>query len=644
MVLYKHGVGYIERKGTIKDQKEIKLSFKKDMMNDILKSLLVSSSGEGMVTGVSYETPEDISKILDEKAIRVPEREAMIGIFRQLKGYTIEIETNTDKQKGKVLGTQEYSKVILNESKTDISKDEGKDAVVIKDDSGAIKNIPLEKIVSYRIENPEATEDLDFFLDAVTSERKKNVRGVTIFLDGKEHDLNISYIQQIPSWRVSYRLVHEKGKALMQGWGIIDNNLDEDLKDVTVSLVAGKPISFIYDLYTPPEIYRPLIKEEYRGVSTPIELEERAMEAELELERPKSFACDAIDSHYQIARRESQKEMIAGSTSVKTKTVEMGEFFKYDIQAPVTIKRGQSAMVPIIQKEIDCIKEHIYNAEKMARNPLVAMRVKNDTGMVLERGPVVVVDDTTYVGEAIMPYTTPNGENHIAYSVDMGIIITKDSQIKSEFREIYIRDDFMYLNKFETIITEYDIENKNKEDVELIIEHPKKTPYELVDTAKPMEETENFYRWKSSLKAKSKTKFTSIEGKTITTAEDILKVDLNEVDKYLNPEIMDEKTLRFLMESFEQRIKVKDFDEKINSLDNESNQIYQEQKRIRENLRALSTSGEEEKMRLKYIKSLERKEERLDKIKKEQNELKKKRNSLNAKIKSQISKWKNTDS
>ena len=67
MVLYKHGVGYIERTGKIKNKKEIKLSFKKELMNDILKSLLIFSKGTGKVTGVSYETPEDISKLQEKE-------------------------------------------------------------------------------------------------------------------------------------------------------------------------------------------------------------------------------------------------------------------------------------------------------------------------------------------------------------------------------------------------------------------------------------------------------------------------------------------------------------------------------------------------------------------------------------------------
>ena len=32
--------------------------------------------------------------------------------------------------------------------------------------------------------------------------------------------------------------------VLLQGWGVFDNQLDEDLEDVMLTLVAGMPVSF----------------------------------------------------------------------------------------------------------------------------------------------------------------------------------------------------------------------------------------------------------------------------------------------------------------------------------------------------------------------------------------------------------------
>ena len=686
MVLYKHGVGYIERAGKIKNKKEVKLSFKKELMNDILKSLLIFSKGKGKVTGVSYETPEDISKLIEEKAIRVPEKDAAVGLFRQLKGYEVELKTNTEKLTGKILGTQEPPLVREQQFNIDFGKELEKPIVVVKTKEGNIRNIIIDKITEYKILDPEAVEDLEYFLDAVTSERKKNVKAVRVFLDGGDTELNLSYIMQIPSWRVSYRLVNDsdndseqgnkpkQSNALIQGWGIIDNQLDEDLLDVNMSLVAGKPISFIYDLYTPPEVKRPLVKEQLRGVSAPIELESGLEEyeefeegekveealfdevmagAEPELEgearmlrlHKRALAPAPSPAAFALSEQAAQEpgisaKAISDSLNVQTKSLEMGEFFKYDITQPVTVKRGQSAMVPIIQTNIECTKEHVYNVLKMPKNPMVTLRIKNNTGMVLERGPVVVVDNGTYVGEAILPYTIPLGENHIAYSVDMSVNVIEDYSTKNEFKSIEIKDGYMYRIEDETITVEYKIENKNKKPVELIIEHMKDPDYELVKTEKPIEETESYYRWKCYVKGKAQNKFKVRLGKSLRSSESIRTMSLSTAEWNFNKKYINKPTFEFLKEVIDLRLEIDKLDRSVRKLDEERKSIFDEQQRIRENLKSLSNSGDEERLRNKYVATLETQENRLNKIEKEKieikNQMKKLREKMDKRLKENI--------
>jgi len=658
LVLYKHGVGYVERSGVVSNEREIKLSFKKEVMNDLLKSLCVFSEGEGKVSDISYETPEDISKMIEEKAIRVPEREAMVGLFRQLKGYEVEIETNTEKVKGKVMGTQEphsSQSQHSNQLSIELNKKEEKNTVVIKDENDYIRNIDIEKITAYKILDPEASEDLKFFLDAVTSERKKNVKAVTVFLDGKKAELTISYIMQMPSWRVSYRLAHDEDGTFLQGWGIIDNVLDEDLKDISLSLVAGKPISFIYDLYTPPIVTRPVIREESRAVSAPIELESQQealisdfiKEAEKEEEEMALEGRPGAKAEYKQKRamKALREELPAAapppkavsramqeSTIVQTKTVEMGEFFKYDISHPVTVKRGQSAMVPIIQTKIDCKKEHVYNKQKMERNPVVTMRVKNTTGLVLERGPIVVLDNSTYVGEAIFPYTLPNGENHIAYSVDMGVVINEDSKTEHKVKKVYIADTYLMREEYETVITEYTIENKNKDEIELVIEHPKNSQYELIETPKPTEETESYYRWSSKVKGKTQTKFTVKMGRTISYSEYLRDMTVESLEWFYNEKHINKRTFEFIKELIDLRSEIEELNNRIDELEEEKTNIYNEQGRIRENLGALTKSGKEEALRNKYVAQLENQENTLAEIDAEKKKIEKQIQAIEKKI------------
>ncbi|MEI6180307.1 MAG: hypothetical protein WCP31_06100, partial [Chloroflexales bacterium] len=54
MVLFKHGVGYFERRGTHSGE-QLELSFPREAMDDVLKSLVALDLGAGQVLGVDFE-------------------------------------------------------------------------------------------------------------------------------------------------------------------------------------------------------------------------------------------------------------------------------------------------------------------------------------------------------------------------------------------------------------------------------------------------------------------------------------------------------------------------------------------------------------------------------------------------------------
>jgi len=642
MVLYKHGVGFIERAGSFGAKDEIKLNFKRDEMDDILKSLSIFTKGKGQVTGVSYETADDVSKLLAEKAINVPDREAMVGLLRALKGYRIKIWVPGEEVEGKVVGTDEEVSSSANGNVLG-----RKCSVVIQSDDEKIRSFDIASVSGMQVKDVEAKDDLKFYLDAITSIRKKNVKGLTIFMDGDKPELSVSYIAAMPSWRVSYRLAYFKGdKTLLQGWGIIDNRLDEDLKDVQLSLVAGKPISFIYDIYTPRIVQRPIVREEVRTVSAPVEMEGQSMaladaapvcsppcEAEADMDYRRSEKKEMAKSSMPMRSRAAPMGFASGaggmpstetatadgliaSTRVQTKSVEMGEFFRYDIEMPVTVKRGQSAMVPIIQCPIICKKEHVYNGAKMPRNPVVTMRIKNNSGLVLERGPIVVLDEGTYVGEAILPYTTIDSENHVAYSVDLGVNVTEKQESESHMKAIHIKNKYFQKEYLEFLKTEYTIENKKTEAITLVVEHPKRE-YELTETPNPTEKTESFFRWALEVKPKTQTKFNVKEVKTVYYSENIRSLGVETLKSYLDSKYIQKTSYEKISEIIELQKKIYVLQQNVQKLENERNQIYNEQGRLRQNLGSLGSTPQEQNLRSKYISTMEGQEKRLEQIKAE---------------------------
>ncbi len=63
--------------------------------------------------------------------------------------------------------------------------------------------------------------------------------------------VRIGYVVETPVWKTSYRLILDEKASKLQGWAIVENQTDSDWNNVQLSLVSGRPISFIMDLYQP---------------------------------------------------------------------------------------------------------------------------------------------------------------------------------------------------------------------------------------------------------------------------------------------------------------------------------------------------------------------------------------------------------
>jgi predicted RNase H-like nuclease (RuvC/YqgF family) len=254
----------------------------------------------------------------------------------------------------------------------------------------------------------------------------------------------------------------------------------------------------------------------------------------------------------------------------------------------------------------------------MPTNPVITMRVKNNTGAVLERGPILVLDEGTYVGEAILPYTTVEGENHIAYAVDLGVTVKEEYKSGSELQVINIQKRYFQKEYMEWKECEYEVQNKKKDEIDLVIEHPK-SDYKVDEkvTQKPTEETESYYRWKFKVKPKSTSKFKVRETIIRYYTEYIRDLGLETIKSYFNNNYISKKDYKDVKEIIDLQSEINKLRRKNDELENERNKIFNEQSRLRSNLESLGTSTREEKLRAKYVDKLDAQEKRLEDIDKE---------------------------
>ena len=90
VTLYKHGVGFFERRGEV-DGEKITLSFRLEEMNDLLKSLTVIDEGGGQVLGIDYATPQSREERLAGSSIRLDDDRSLQDLLVGLRGRRVRL-------------------------------------------------------------------------------------------------------------------------------------------------------------------------------------------------------------------------------------------------------------------------------------------------------------------------------------------------------------------------------------------------------------------------------------------------------------------------------------------------------------------------------------------------------------------------
>ncbi|MGC9332941.1 MAG: hypothetical protein ACP5JJ_02250, partial [Anaerolineae bacterium] len=515
MTLYKHGVGFFERRARV-DGDEVELSFRAEEMNDVLKSLSTIDWGDGQVLGIDYPTPQDREEQLSGCSVRLEDDRSLRDLLASLRGRSVRLLLDQgEEMAGTLLGLDEVAE--RQPLATSLVS-------LLLGGTDRVQALPLGRIEAVEIDDDRAAKDLRFFLrTALTQEEYRQVR---IRLTPGEHDLSVSYVAPAPTWRISYRLVVDEtekgqGEALLQGWGIFDNRLEEDLEGISLSLVAGMPISFVYDLYNPHLPERPTVEEEARVAAAPVEFAEaepaRAKMVDLGPAMPAMMRAREVPQ----ARASISREALAQASPVTASGEALGELFEYRIQVPVTVERGHSAMVPILASDLHYRKDLLYNGSKMPVHPVATLRLKNETGLTLERGPVTVIDGGEYVGEAILPFTASLGEVTVPYAVELGARVREENGSSRELHGLEIEGAYLRFEEWDIRWREYQLNNRTGQPLSILVEHPRTAHYSLFDTPEPLERTDQHLRFKARVEAYSETTLRVQERRLVSRREEL---------------------------------------------------------------------------------------------------------------------------
>lgn len=609
MVMFKHGVAYLERSGPADGPFE--LSFDKDEMNDVLKSLAAwVEKGDARVTSIAFEKPEDPEKVLARRKLVLEQTHALLGLFAAFRGRRVRVERDGDAVEGEVIG---FEDVPAAESSWDRR-------VLLRVANDRIGLYPLRDVRGVTLLEAPSRADLELLVDRTRAATAGDNRIVQIGLEGKAEDLRVAYVVPAPVWRVTYRVArgkNERGEATTNliAWGIVHNPADEDLEEVELTLTTGQPVSFVIDLYHPKNVRRVQVEESSRALSAAPTAYGMAMPAMAPAPAPMMGSFGAPGGAPaqagpppppQRARGGVAADMVAafGGGEPPAAGVERGELFEYRVASRVSIKRGGSAMVPLLATPLDAKKERIWRQGGPPAPDLV-LTFDNTTGAVLEEGAAVVYDDDVYAGEAMVPYRVRGAGVKLAFAKDLAVRCKRESsQVRTVSRISLGKHGLLEEVRWEERI-ELEAESDHAEEIQVIFEIPKVhgRVFEK-DTLQPFEATSAHHRFETKVAPRSRATLSLREVWLEHRRIEYETVQQGNLDGWLRDHLLDPSSCAALAPIVALWARAAEIDQRIAVVERARAAAYEGQKQLTAQLGVLKEGGPEGELRLRYAREL----------------------------------------
>jgi len=627
VVLYKHGVGFFERSGRLGPGESARLDFDASEMNDVLKSLTIEEKGGGKISGLRYDSMDPLSHKLAEFPFQIGAAQPLSGMLDQLKGARLELKFGNETVTGAIVN----GRVIAGSD-----KQPEREQLTLMLDSGELKAVDLSAATGIRFSDPQLQRQFKDYLAALAAARSKEKRSVYIdSTDAREREVVASYMVPSPVWKSSYRLIFgASGQPVLEGWAIVDNTTGEDWTKVQLSLVSGRPISFVSQLYAPKYVNRPSAELADDNATRPVvheggyaNLGGVAQGRIGRLAAPMSAPASPPPAQAKLPRAPDFEAVAPSSIVASASAGELGELFEYRIAQPVTIKKDESAMLPFLQQPIEARKLLIYS-DHSSQHPTDAAELTNSTGKTLDGGPITVYDGGAYGGEALMETLKAKDKRLISYAVDLGTRITEAFGSKQAVvREIHANRGMLTTKSAVEETRTYTARNVDQKTKTLIIEHPLRQGYTLLNQ-KPEEKTPNAYRFEIALGANASQEFVVNEERVFDQQYAVASLTPDVLLNYVSNRSLSDAGRRQLQRIADQKGQIAENDRAMELAQGQARDLTADEDRIRHNIESLNTVSGQQQSVQNYARQLDAHEQQLAALRDQQAELQKKKTAL----------------
>jgi hypothetical protein len=628
VLLSSGGVGYFEYEATLDGEADLHLSVRRDQVDDVLKSLVISDD-VGKVGQVSLPGKELVSEAFRDLPLSEATLASPAALLGALRGAEVRIETAGSVLVGRIISVTEEQarKAVAGETVT-----QHRLSLLAE---GALHQVVIEDIDSLKVLDPALQKQIDDALDALSRQRERDRREIVIHLAGEgERVVRVGYVAEVPLWKSTYRLVlppvGNTENASLTGFAVVENRTGAPWNDVDLTLVSGNPVTFKQAIYDAYYVNRPTVPVEVIGRVLPQRDEGGIVGAPGDLESPPAaepMAEDGASSFYgggfhHGGVRFGFPMMNAGKSAPKVAAIDEAQTSEdatqvvFNLPTPVTLASGQTALLPVLTLSVPATRISLYQPDTEARHPLSSIEIKNSSPDDLPPGVVAIYDRAaaggalTYAGDAQLGLLPSGKSRFVSYAVDLRVTIDRAESDDEMITRGTIADGVLTLTRTEQKKTVYTLAGAAHEARTIILEHPRVAGFEPVPSTDytVVETTDTSYRLKREVPANTTVTVTVILERKVGELVTLTSTSTDQLVAYAATSGLSDSVRAALTAVVARRTDVASRETVVTQKTAERARILEDQARLRENLKAVPAGSDLAK---KYLKRMDDQEERL---------------------------------
>jgi len=317
---------------------------------------------------------------------------------------------------------------------------------------------------------------------------------------------------------------------------------------------------------------------------------------------------------------------------------ELGDLFEYKLKDRVSLKKNQSALVPIVQTDTQAEKVSLWSGASGAGRPLRALWLKNTSNLTLDGGSFSVLENDVFAGEGLTDPIKPGDRRLLSYATDLSLLVeVQNNSEPQRITRVKISKGVLTQSSELRAKTVYTVKNQDDEGRTLIIEHPARAFATLVSGGKePEERAPGIYRYRIEVAGKATTTLPIEEIQPLQQTYQLTNINDEQIAVFVKNGTISAEMSAALAKITAQKAVVAGFEQEMSDRQGDIDRIVEDQGRLRENMKALRGSAEEKALLQRYTRQLDEQETQLETLRKKIRNTEAQRDAANEQLEKMI--------